>query len=302
MIDLAGAFLPVTTPFDRVTGDVDVVAFRSNLRTWFQAPIRGVLVGGSTGEAVFLDAAERRRLIEAARDVVPADRVLIAGTGTEATRHTIGLTVEAADAGADAVLVSPPAYYKGAMTPDALARHYRAVADASPVPVIVYQVPLRLSTLDLPTGLVAELSRHDNVVGIKDSRGKLELVGELLDQCAAGFQVLVGNGALFYPALEMGAVGGIMASALLAPAEQAEIAVAFAEGRRADAGRIQEQVAPIHTEIVQGLGIRGIKAALDVLGLHGGAPRPPLSAASEADVEKARSVLAAAGLLEKAHA
>ncbi|MDX1494626.1 MAG: dihydrodipicolinate synthase family protein [Longimicrobiales bacterium] len=298
-VELRGSFLPVTTPFDPVTGDVDIVAFRSNLRSWFQHPVKGILIAGSTGESVFLDEAERVALIEAAADVVPHDRVVIAGTGTESTRHTIRLTEQAASAGADAVLVSPPAYYKGAMTPAVLARHFRAVADASPVPVLIYQVPLRLSTLDLPTGLIGELAQHPNIVGIKDSRGKLDLVGELVEQTAGeDFDVLVGSGALLYPALEVGAAGGIMAVGLMAPAQAAEISVAFAEGRSGDAGRAQERIAPVHNAIVGGMGVSGIKAALDLLGMHGGDPRPPLSPASEDRVAEVRSILEAAGLLE----
>lgn len=298
-VNLRGSFLPVTTPFDPVTGDIDVVAFRSNLRSWFEHPIHGILISGSTGESVFLDEAERVALIEAASDVVPHDRVIIAGTGTESTRHTIRLTEEAAAAGADAVLVSPPAYYKGAMSPAVLARHFRAVADASPVPVLVYQVPLRLSTLDLPSGLIGELAQHPNIVGIKDSRGKLDLVGELVEHTAGeDFDVLVGSGALLYPALEVGASGGIMAVGLMAPAQAAEISIAFAEGRSGDAGRAQERIAPVHNAIVGGMGVSGIKAALDLLGMHGGAPRPPLEPATEARVDEVRSILEKAGLLE----
>jgi hypothetical protein len=203
--------------------------------------------------------------------VIPSEAILIAGTGAESTRQTIRLNKEAAEAGADAVLVSPPAYYKGAMTPEVLLRHYRAVADASPVPVLVYQVPLRLSTLEFPTGLIAELSRHPNIVGIKDSRGKLDLVAELVEATGDDFQVLVGSGAILYGGLEVGAVGGIVAVGLMACAEAAEISVAYAEGRTAEAGRIQERIAPVHNGIVGGMGVPGVKAALDVLGLHGGA-------------------------------
>ena len=297
-VNLRGSFLPVTTPFDPVTGDVDVVALRSNLRSWFEHPVHGILIAGSTGESVFLDEAERVTLIEAAADVVPHDRVIIAGTGSESTRHTIRLTEQAAAAGADAVLVSPPAYYKGAMTPAVLAKHFRAVADASPVPVLVYQVPLRLSTLDLPSGLIGELAQHPNIVGIKDSRGKLDLVGELVEHTSGeDFDVLVGSGALLYPALEVGAAGGIMAVGLMAPAQAAEISIAFAEGRSGDAGRAQERIAPVHNDIVGGMGVSGIKAALDLLGMHGGAPRPPLSPATDARVDEVRTVLERAGLL-----
>ncbi|MGY8777146.1 MAG: dihydrodipicolinate synthase family protein, partial [Longimicrobiales bacterium] len=197
-----------------MTGDIDVVAFRSNLRTWFENPVNGLLIAGSTGESVFLDETEVQTLIAAAVEVVPEDAVIIVGTGSESTRHTIRLTKQAAEAGANAVLVSPPAYFKGAMSPSVLARHFKAVADASPVPVLIYQVPLRMSTLDLPTGLIAELSQHPNIAGIKDSRGKLDLVGELVDATADDFQVLVGSGALLYPALELGATGGIVAVGL----------------------------------------------------------------------------------------
>jgi 4-hydroxy-2-oxoglutarate aldolase len=296
-LDFGGTFLPVTTPFDPVTGDVDVVAFRANLRHWFSSPIRGVLVAGTTGEGVLLDDAERLALLEAAGDLVPEGALLIAGTGAESTRHTVRQSREAAEAGADAVLVSPPAYFKGAMTPEALARHFRAVADDCPVPVLVYQVPLRMSTLDLPTGLIGELSRHPNIAGVKDSRGKLELVGELVEHTEDGFQVLVGSGALLYGALETGAVGGIVAVGLMATDAAAEISVAFGEGRKADAGRIQERIAPVHQQIVAELGVPGVKAALDLLGLHGGAPRPPLSPLAERRREDVRRILGSAELL-----
>jgi 4-hydroxy-2-oxoglutarate aldolase len=297
-IDLAGTFLPVNTPFDATTGDIDVVAFRSNLKRWFEHPIKGILIAGSTGESVFLDEEERRTLIEAAADVVPQDGLVIAGTGGESTRHTIRLTQQAAAAGADAVLVSPPAYFKGAMTPEVLERHFTAVAEASPVPVLIYQVPLRLSTLDLPTELIVALSRHPNIVGLKDSRGKLELTVEWVEATAGNdFHVLVGSGAILAPALEAGATGGIVAVGLMAPAEAAGISVAFAEGRIEDARTLQAQIAPVHQQIVGGMGVPGVKAAVDLLGMHGSDPRPPLAPAPAERVEEIRGILAAAGLM-----
>jgi 4-hydroxy-2-oxoglutarate aldolase len=296
MTDLTGVLIPAATPFDPVTGDVDVVGMRSNIRAWLTHAVRGVVIGGSTGEAVLLDEDERRRLLEAAREVVPDDRLLVAGTGAESTRATLRLCRAAADAGADAVLVQPPAFYKGAMTPEALALHYRRVADQCPVPVIVYQVPLRLSTLDLPTGLVAELSHHENIIGVKDSRGALDLVGELVEACRTGFQVLVGNGALLYAALETGAVGGILGVANLMPGASAGITEAFTAGRTAEAGRLQERIGPLHNSVVGGLGVPGVKAALDLLDLRGGDPRPPLRPLREGDVDTVRTALRRAGL------
>lgn len=302
MIDLSGAFLPVTTPFDPVTGDVDVVAFRANLRHWFEHDLSGILIAGSTGESVLLDDAEGRVLQEAAADVLPDGAKIIMGAAAESTRHTIKKVKAAAEAGADAVLVKPPVYFKGAMTPEALAGHYRAVADASPLPVIIYQVPLKLSTLEFPTGLVAELSHHDNIVGIKDSRGSLDKLGELLEASSFEFQVLVGSGALFYPALEMGATGGIMALGLMATADIAAIDAAWKDGRTADAGAIQERIAPVHNGIVGGIGVPGVKVALDLLGLHGGATRPPLLPLPEARHGEVRTLLEDAGLLAGATA
>jgi 4-hydroxy-2-oxoglutarate aldolase len=197
--------------------------------------------------------------------------------------------------------VSPPAFFKGAMTSEALARHYRTVADASPVPVVIYQVPTRMSTVDLPTGLIAELSGHDNIIGIKDSRGRLEILGDLIEQCREGFQVLVGNGALLYPALETGCVGGIVAVGMIATAAAAAIPTAFRAGDKVEAGRLQERIAPLHQQIVAEMGIPGVKAALDLLGLHGGAPRAPLLPAPRGHVEAVRRLLESAHLLPTAN-
>lgn len=299
-MNLAGVLVASATPFDPVTGEVDLVGMRTNVRSWMQSPVLGVVVGGSTGEAVLLDEAERRRLLDAARGVVPSERLLVAGAGAESTRATLRLCRMAADAGADAVLVMPPAFYRGAMTPEALAIHYRRVADESALPVIVYQVPTRLSTIDLPTGLVAELSRHGNIAGIKDSRASLELVGQLVERCREGFQVLVGSGAQLYASLEVGAVGGILGVANLMPRETAELVAAYREGRAPDAGRLQERIGPVHKLVVGELGVPGVKAALDLLGLQGGPPRPPLLPLPEKRRGELRTVLDGAGLLGRA--
>ena len=297
MIDLSGVFIPAVTPFEAGTGDVDVPAFQANLRSWSQHPIQGIVIAGTTGEAVLLDEDERLALVEAAKEVLPAEVLLTVGTGVESTRATIRLSRAVAAAGAEAVLVQPPAYYKGAMTPEALREHYLAVADACPIPVIVYQAPLRMSTLDFPTGLVAELSNHENIVGIKDSRGKLDLMGELVEQCKSGFQLLVGSGALLYPAMEVGAVGGIVAVANMAPGPSGELFQAYKAGRSSEAGRLQQVIGPIHNDIVGGIGVPGVKVALDLLGYAGGDPRPPIRPLAEKGRDAVREVLTRAGLL-----
>lgn len=297
-MDLSGVFIPSATPFDPVTGDLDVVGVRANLRRWLEHPVRGIVLCGSTGEAVFLDTSERGALVEAARDVVPADRLLLVGTGVESTRGTVALCRMAAERGADAVMVQPPAFFRPSMTPAVLRDHYLAVADASPVPVVIYQVPPRFSTVEVVSGLVAELSAHGNIVGIKDSRGDLEGIGELVRGCRAGFQVLSGSGLGFFAALEVGAVGGILGVANVAPGIAAGVFHGAREGDGPEAGRLQEILDPLHREIVAARGVAGVKAALDLLGLRGGRPRPPLAPLPEGDRGHVRGVLAAAGLLQ----
>ena len=184
------------------------------------------------------------------------------------------------------------------MTPAALREHYRAVAAGSPLPVIVYQVPPSNSTLDLPAGLVAELSRSANVVGMKDSRGRLDLLGDLAEAVPASFQLLVGSGAHLYAALEIGAVGGILAVANFAPRETAAIFEAFVEGRVAEAGRLQERVGALHRAVVGSFGAPGVKMALDLLGRRGGPPRPPLRGLRSKARTQVRTALAEAGLLD----
>jgi 4-hydroxy-2-oxoglutarate aldolase len=256
-----------------------------------------VVIAGTTGEAVLVDEEERVALVRQARKALPERVLLTVGTGLESTRATLRLSRAVAQEGAEAVLVQPPAYYKGAMTPEALREHYLAIADGSPIPVIVYQAPLRMSTLDFPTGLVAELSNHDNIVGIKDSRGKLDLVGELVQQCREGFQVLVGSGALLYPALEVGAVGGIVAVGNMASQASGELFQAYSAGRSAEAGRLQQLLGPIHNEIVAGMGVPGVKVALDLLGYRGGDPRPPIRPLADSGREDVREALTRRGLL-----
>jgi len=298
VIDLGGVFIPAVTPFLPGTGEVDLPAMQENLRRWGEYSIRGIVIAGTTGEAVLVDEEERLHLVRAAREALDPGILLTVGTGLESTRATLRLTRAVADEGADAVLVQPPAYYKGAMTPEALREHYLAVAEGSPIPVIVYQAPLRMSTLDFPTGLVAELSNHENIVGIKDSRGSLDLVGELVEQCRNGFQILVGSGALFYPALEVGAVGGIVAVATMVPGPSGDLFKAFKTGRSSEAGRLQQQIGPIHNDIVGAIGVPGVKVALDLLDYRGGEPRPPIRPLGEKGRAAVRETLIRSGVLD----
>ncbi len=296
MKQLGGVLGPVVTPFDPESGDVAPVSFRANVRAHLEAGLNGIVVTGSTGEAALLDEDERSRLLEWARPLVPEDRWLIAGIGGESTRITIRRAMDAGERGADAVLVVAPHYFGSAMTYEALSAHYRAVADASPIPVILYNIP-KYMHFALTAPLVAELATHPRIIGIKDSSGDLKMLGGFLGAQRDTFSVLTGHGGTFYAALEMGARGGILAVALFAGPTVMELCRSFAEHERAVAGRAQERLVPLARDIVGAMGPAGVKAAMDEAGLTGGPVRSPLPPLKPQDRERVKGLMSEAGAL-----
>lgn len=293
---LEGVYLPVTTPFDPARGGIDLEGFGRNLRGWGEHPVAGYVIAGSTGEAPLLDESEIVALVAKARDVVGDTVAVLAGTGLESTRVTIRLGQAAAEAGAEALLVRPPSYYKGQMKPEALRVHFLEVADSAPVPVVLYHVP-KFVPVGLEPDLVAELAGHDNIIGIKDSSGDIHGLGKLCTACADRATVLVGAGTHLYSGLEIGAAGGIVAVGLLAPAAATGVFDAWRAGRGSEAGRLQERIGPLHKRVVGGTGVPGVKYALDLLGMAGGRPRSPLISPSEAVRSEVADALVAAGIL-----
>ncbi len=290
-----GVFGPVVSTFKRDSGDIDCAAFSANVTAHMDAGLLGVVVCGSTGEAALLTEDERFELLEAARRAVPTDRVLLMGTGAESTRLTIRRCHEAQTIGADAVLVVAPHYYSNAMSVDALRAHYRAVADASPLPVLLYNIP-KYMHFKLAPELVAELAQHQNIVGIKDSSGDLDLIKSYIASQSDSFTVLTGNGGQLHPAMMAGARGGILAVSLFAAERSVAIFNAHTKGDHATAERLQNELKPAATTIVGELGVPGVKAAMDLAGLHGGPVRGPLldlDAAGRARVSALMSELSA---------
>lgn len=274
MIALNGILAPVVTPFGD-SGDVDLQSFARNIRAHLAAGCCGIVVTGSTGEAALLDDAERNALVESARREVGSDRTLLVGTGAESTRAVIARTTAAAERGADGVLVVAPHYYSDAMTPEALREHYERVADASPIPVLLYTIP-KYMHFPLSPEVVAELAVHENIIGMKDSSGDAALFARYLESQSESFRVLTGSGVLFAEALVMGAYGGILAVSLFAPARSFDVWQAHQRGDSHILPRAQEALTPLAKRIVGGMGVAGVKAAMDRVGLAGGAPRPPL--------------------------
>lgn len=292
---LGGVLLPVTTPFDPDSGELDRRALRANLGRWAAGPVAGFVVGGSTGEAPLLDEIELLRLVESARQATPRGLAVVAGTGAESTRQTVRLCREVARKGADAVLVRPPSYYADAMDHQALVAHFESVADASPVPVLLYHIP-RYVPVPIDARLAARLARHANVIGIKDSSGDMSTLGAMAEAFAGRGDVLVGAGTHLYGGLQVGASGGVLAVALLATAACGRLMEAWRRDDDATAGALQERVGALHRAVVGRSGVPGVKAALDLLGMEGGPVRPPLRPVGGEERRRIRGALEAAGL------
>jgi 4-hydroxy-2-oxoglutarate aldolase len=286
---LRGIFPPVPTSFD-AAGDVDVRAIAANVTRLMSTGLSGVLALGSNGEANSLDEAESDQILTAVRAVVPASKVLIAGTGRESTRGTINACRRAAAIGADVVLVRPPSYYKSQMTSDALIGHFRRVADASPAPVMLYNLPAAGVTLTLP--IVTALAGHSNIVGLKETSPELERLGQFAE-IGDSFRVLTGWAPVLLPALAMGAAGGILAVANLLPVQTVQLFDHAVAGRRDEALALQRALTPIARLVSSVYGVAGLKAALDLAGFHGGPVRGPLLAVSDREREDIAHTLSA---------
>lgn len=291
-----GIFPPLTTPF-AANGSVDLAALGDNIRKYNQTKLAGYVVVGSTGESVYLREEEKLKIWETVRAAAEPGRILIAGTGVEATRDTIELTRRAAGLGYHAALVRTPAYFKPQMTDAALEHHFRAVADASSIPVLIYSVP-QFTGLGVAASLVARLAEHPNIVGIKESSGKVQLIGEILRLAPPAFQVLVGSATTLYPSLCLGARGGVLAVACALPELCAELFLAACQGDHARARSLQQRLLEPTAAVTSRFGIAGLKFAMELRGYTGGAVRAPLlplDAAAKAELARIFRALDASG-------
>src|SRR5229473_2214811 len=279
LINLSGILLPVTTPF-ATDEEFDRRGLVENLEKWNPTGITGYVILGSTGERVNLEEREYVEVIETARQVVPREFAFIAGAGQQSTRGTIREIEVAARAGAEAVLVITPHYYRSAISQDALVSHYTAVADASSIPIILYSMP-DLTGIKIESETAARLSAHQNIIGIKDSSAEIVKLAETVRLVPDDFAVMIGNGTVFCEALQVGARAGILAVACVAP----QLSVAIYEGVHAGdldrASALQAALTPLARAVTKTYGIGGLKAALEMAGLIGGAVRAPLQLPGE---------------------
>lgn len=289
-MNFAGVLAPIPTPFDE-HDRVDTTRLKTALQKWMATSLDGVVVLGSNGEAALMDDFESDQAIVAARDVVPSSRRFIVGTGRESTQAAIRASKRAAEHGADAVLVRTPGFFKTQMTNDAFVRHYTAVADASPVPVLLYNFTA-VTGVNLLPAAVARIATHPNVVGMKESGGDIGQIADLVTSTPATFGVIAGSAGTFYPALNVGAVGGILALANVLPDACTKLFRLTKAGRHEEAIAVQRRLMPMAKLLGQQYGVPGLKAALSLIGYDVGMPRPPLAPLPEAAVAALRDALA----------
>ncbi|MCP5106483.1 MAG: dihydrodipicolinate synthase family protein [bacterium] len=289
IIDLEGIYPPIPTTFDE-KGEIAVGALKNNLEHLNPFDLRGYVVLGSNGEYVMLTEEEKLLVLETARAAIPPGKLLIAGTGGQSTAETVRLTQKAAEIGADAALVITPSYYRKLMTPETLMFHFQAVADESSIPILIYNMPA-CTGIDLDAETITKISRHPNIIGLKDSGGNMAKMGAIRRHAGPGFQILAGSGGFLLPALSVGAVGGVLALAIIAPENCLAIHRYFREGNQTEARELQVRMIPVNSAVTARWGVPALKAAMDMLGMYGGPVRPPLLPISPETREQLEAIL-----------
>jgi len=270
---LTGVMPPITTPFQ--DGKLASDKLKQNFQKWNKAGLSGYLVLGSNGEAVYLNEKEKIKVVEISRESIPTSKIMLVGTGMESTEETIRFTNQMAKMGVDCALVVTPSYFKGSMKPQILYDHFIAVAESSKIGILIYNVP-QFTGINLDPEWVAKLSEHSNIIGIKDSSGNIGQLSEIINLSQKGFAVFVGSAPVFFPALCVGAVGGILAVANVVPQECVQIQDFFNKGKMREAKVLQTQLTPLAKAVTIKYGIGGLKTAMDLAGYFGGNPRLPL--------------------------
>ncbi|XP_064418985.1 4-hydroxy-2-oxoglutarate aldolase, mitochondrial [Latimeria chalumnae] len=295
-LDIKGIYPPISTPFN-LKEEVDYRKLQENLHKYSQIPFRGLVVQGSNGEYMYLTQEERVEVVWRARQVLPQDKLLLAGSGCESTQATVEMTKRMADAGADAALVVTPCYYRGRMTSAALIQHYTKVADSSPVPVVLYSVPANTG-LDLPVDAVVTLSQHPNIIGLKDSGGDITRIGLIVHKTREqDFQVLAGSAGFLLAGYSVGTVGGVCALANILGEQVCQLEKLCLSGQWEAARTLQHRLIEPNSAVTKKFGIPALKQAMEWFGYYGGPCRSPLHPLTEAETKELRKDFASNGWL-----
>ncbi len=280
---LHGIYPPLPTFFDE-DEDLDIDTYQRHIARLSNTGIAGYVVMGSNGEAVHLTSEERGRVIAAAREAAGQNAQILAGCGEQSTRATLRNCEQAARYGADAALILPPFYYKSSMDTRTLIAHFRAVADGSPLPIVIYNMPANTAGIDLDSLALRALANHPNIIGVKDSAGNIaklaEIVaatrGEFETSEAQAFSIFAGSAGYLLPALAVGAAGAVAALANIFPEEVCRVQQLFDAGQLEEARQWQARIVPANAGVTTIYNVPGLKAGLELTAGYGGRPRSPL--------------------------
>lgn len=292
---IKGVIPPMLTPF-KANGDVDYDKHIRNMESWNKAKLAGYLVLGSNSETAYLNEAEKIKLIKLTVKHAKKSRMILAGTGIESARETIALTNKAADLGVDAALILTPSYYHAKMNEEAQIRFFTEVADHTRIPVMIYNVTA-FTHINVTVNTVRVLSKHPNILGMKDSTGNVPQLTAFLSVIDKGFNLMTGTLSAWYPALTLGIKAGIFASANCAPNECAAIQTAFDKGNLETAREIYFRMFPVNNAVTATYGIAGLKYAADLTGYKGGHVRSPLLPLKDEEKIKIKEILQTAELI-----
>ena len=270
-----GIYAPIATPFTDALGPIAYDKLAKNMEFWNKSDMEGIVVMGSNGEFVMLDFEEKKEVITKVCEMAKGKKYVIAGCGCENTRDTIKLCEHSAKAGAKAALLISPNYYKKAMTDAVNENFYRAVADKSPLPVVLYNMPGNTG-VNLSAAFIAKMAQHKNIIGVKDSGGNIVQIAEILRDVPRDFAVFAGSASFLLATLVLGGVGGTLALANIFPNECAKVQALFDAGKIKEAADLQKKLLASNNAVTARWGIAGLKAAMELRGLEGGAPRSPL--------------------------
>ncbi len=296
-MDLKGVYAPIPTPFDP-EGKIDWKSLRTNIGKWLNSPLDGFVVGGSNGEFPSLSFEERVDLTASVVRETSGRIPVITGIHCPSLAETIELGREAARAGSDAVLVLPPHYYKGQNTAESLRTYFTKIADSSPVPVVLYNMPSNTG-VNMDPATVRSISEHPRIIGIKDSSGDIVQITKLCMEARPGFSVFAGSGGFFLAGLSVGCTGGTLAVANVLPCACNSLMTAVSQGNLKSARELQQGILNLNYAVTKGYGIAGLKTALDIIGLYGGECREPLLPLKAASRETLSRLLEECGLLDK---
>ncbi len=282
---LSGVFAPVVTPFS--SDEIALDDLRFNLRKLSETDLAGYLALGSNGEFRSLSDKEQIQVLEVFAEE-KGNKVVMVGTGCESTRQTIEKSKLALEMGFDYVSVLTPSYFARQINGATLQCFYERIADSIDIPVLLYNAPGFTGGTEIPLKTILELSRHPNIVGMKDSSpaGPLRLLAHL--DPAEEFHILAGSANFFYPSLHLGAAGGVLSLTNALPDPCCDIYRLFTQNKYDDAKELSFRLARLNQAVSSSWGVAGVKVAMDITGFKGGQPRHPLQGLTAQAAEQIR--------------